>query len=261
MVISRARVEITPCRSNPSAARHRKIPKPRPSRRSICKRARLRSKTPATCISLDAAIRRFLSPLLVCPRKTVLPRFDKIPFPSRNPHAPATWCHQATTTDTVGVEPSPLRCPARARPPENSLPRAGSLPTSRNSRRNGNEPPRSPHPGLQDRRGGIYLPPPPARVPIGHHAHAGRRAHYPVHPLRPPRRQGQGQDDVRVRLSPVRRNVSVPPAEVTGVGERAGRRGRVVKNIECCSHHPGRPSQHSHIKVVPEEKPKRKLFH
>jgi serine/threonine protein kinase len=57
-------------------------------------------------------------------------------------------------------------------------------------------------------------------------------------------------------------NVSVPPAEVTGVSENEQDEGdEWVKNIECCSHHPGRPSQHSHIKVVPEEKPKRKLFH
>jgi serine/threonine protein kinase len=84
------------------------------------------------------------------------------------------------------------------------------------------------YPDVPDRRGGIYLPPPPARVPIGHHAHAGRRAHYPVHPLRPPRRQGQGQDDVRVRLSRVRRERQRPARRgYGGERERAGRRGRV----------------------------------
>lgn len=59
-------------------------------------------------------------------------------------------------------------------------------------------------------------------------------------------------------------NVSMPPAEVTGVSAEEEDEGdEWVQNIECCSHllGTGRTPQHGHIKVVPEEKPKRKLFH
>ncbi|ORY35871.1 hypothetical protein BCR39DRAFT_37646 [Naematelia encephala] len=57
-------------------------------------------------------------------------------------------------------------------------------------------------------------------------------------------------------------NVSAPPAEVTGVSPEEEDDGDAwVQGIECCSHHIGKPSSHSHIKVVPEEKPKKKLFH
>ena len=51
------------------------------------------------------------------------------------------------------------------------------------------------------------------------------------------------------------------PAEITGVsGEDDDQGDEWVKKIDCCSHHPGK-SNHTHIKVVPEEKPKKKLFH
>ncbi len=57
-------------------------------------------------------------------------------------------------------------------------------------------------------------------------------------------------------------NISLPPPEVTGVSSEDDDTGdEWVRNIECCSHHPGRPSSHKHIRVVTEEKQKKKLFH
>ncbi|OXH41192.1 other/HAL protein kinase [Cryptococcus neoformans] len=57
-------------------------------------------------------------------------------------------------------------------------------------------------------------------------------------------------------------SVAQPPSEITGISPNEEDDGdEWVKNIDCCSHHVGRPSNHQHIKVVPEEKPKRKLFH
>ncbi|ODN99364.1 HAL protein kinase [Cryptococcus wingfieldii CBS 7118] len=58
-------------------------------------------------------------------------------------------------------------------------------------------------------------------------------------------------------------SVSVPPEEITGLTAQEMDDGdEWVKGIDCCSHHPGRPGNHQHIKVVGgEEKPKKKLFH
>ncbi|ODN82782.1 hypothetical protein L202_01058 [Cryptococcus amylolentus CBS 6039] len=58
-------------------------------------------------------------------------------------------------------------------------------------------------------------------------------------------------------------SVSVPPEEITGLTAQEMDDGdEWVKGIDCCSHHPGRPGNHQHIKVVgSEEKPKKKLFH
>lgn len=57
-------------------------------------------------------------------------------------------------------------------------------------------------------------------------------------------------------------NISLPPPEVTGVSTDEDDGGdEWVKNIECCSHHLGKSASHTHIKVVPEEKQKKKLFH
>jgi len=54
--------------------------------------------------------------------------------------------------------------------------------------------------------------------------------------------------------------VSSLPAEMLGTDQGADDDGdEWVKNIECCSH--GGKITHSHIKVVQEEKPKKKLFH
>lgn len=55
--------------------------------------------------------------------------------------------------------------------------------------------------------------------------------------------------------------VSQIPTSITGVepGEDDG--DHWIQNIECCSQHPGKPVNHKHIKVVQEEKPKKKLFH
>ena len=56
--------------------------------------------------------------------------------------------------------------------------------------------------------------------------------------------------------------LSIPPAEVTGLSVDEKDEGdEWVKAIDCCSHHPGRPGNHDHIKVTVDEKPKKKLFH
>lgn len=57
-------------------------------------------------------------------------------------------------------------------------------------------------------------------------------------------------------------NLAAPPAEITGLAiDEADEGDEWVKNIDCCSHRIGKPSNHSHIKVTVEEKPKKKLFH
>ncbi|WVQ86027.1 hypothetical protein IAT38_008195 [Cryptococcus sp. DSM 104549] len=55
----------------------------------------------------------------------------------------------------------------------------------------------------------------------------------------------------------------LPPKEITGMNSEDEDDGdEWVKGIECCSHAgPGMPVNHHHIKVIPEEKPKKRLFH
>lgn len=58
-------------------------------------------------------------------------------------------------------------------------------------------------------------------------------------------------------------NVS-PPGErerMKELGQEVDEGDDWIKSIECCSHNPGKPSSHTHIKVVSEEKPKKRLFH
>lgn len=74
---------------------------------------------------------------------------------------------------------------------------------------------------------------------------------------------GEGKDD---QMCPCGRsecggNLSRPPSELTGVDEDDDEGDHWIQSIECCSHHPGKPVNHQHIKVVQEEKPKKKLFH
>ncbi|KAL7422260.1 serine/threonine protein kinase [Cryptotrichosporon argae] len=53
-----------------------------------------------------------------------------------------------------------------------------------------------------------------------------------------------------------------PPAEYIGLEHGEDDDGdEWVKAIECCSHHPGRPVKHTHIKVAQDEPKKKKLFH
>lgn len=59
-------------------------------------------------------------------------------------------------------------------------------------------------------------------------------------------------------------SASCPPVELTGVSRDEDDHGdEWVQNIECCSRliGTGRSSTHTHIKVVPEEPKKKKLFH
>lgn len=72
---------------------------------------------------------------------------------------------------------------------------------------------------------------------------------------------GEGRDD---QMCPCGRsecggNLSRPPSELTGVDTDDDEGDHWVQNIECCSH--GKPVTHTHIKVVQEDKPKKKLFH
>lgn len=75
---------------------------------------------------------------------------------------------------------------------------------------------------------------------------------------------GTGKDD---QMCPCGRgecggNLARPPEELTGVDVNDDHGDAWIQNIECCSHHPGRKMNHTHIKVVQEaEKPKKKLFH
>ncbi|WWC65450.1 uncharacterized protein I303_108068 [Kwoniella dejecticola CBS 10117] len=75
---------------------------------------------------------------------------------------------------------------------------------------------------------------------------------------------GRGKDDMMCSCGSPECSGSIlpPPKEITGMNNDELDDGdEWVKNIECCSHHPGKPSGHTHIKVIPEEKPKKKLFH
>jgi len=73
---------------------------------------------------------------------------------------------------------------------------------------------------------------------------------------------GRGKDDMMCSCGSPEcgGNVSCPPVEVTGLGADEEEDGdEWVKGIECCSH--GGNITHKHIKVVQEEKIKKKLFH
>ncbi|WWC92075.1 uncharacterized protein L201_007029 [Kwoniella dendrophila CBS 6074] len=75
---------------------------------------------------------------------------------------------------------------------------------------------------------------------------------------------GRGRDDMMCSCGSPECSGSIlpPPKEITGMsGDELDDGDEWVKNIECCSHHPGKQVNHNHIKVVPEEKPKKKLFH
>ena len=75
---------------------------------------------------------------------------------------------------------------------------------------------------------------------------------------------GRGKDDMMCSCGSPECGgaLGAPPKEITGMDDGEEDDGdEWVKSIECCSHHPGKPSKHTHIKVVPEEKPKKKLFH
>ena len=75
---------------------------------------------------------------------------------------------------------------------------------------------------------------------------------------------GRGNDDMMCPCgSPgCGGNLAAPPAEITGLKiDEKDEGDEWVKNIDCCSHHIGKPGNHSHIKVTVEEKPKKKLFH
>jgi hypothetical protein len=58
-------------------------------------------------------------------------------------------------------------------------------------------------------------------------------------------------------------NISLPPAELTGVSpEDIDQGDEWIQKIECCSHlQPGQKPGHSHIKVAEEKPAKKKLFH
>jgi hypothetical protein len=58
-------------------------------------------------------------------------------------------------------------------------------------------------------------------------------------------------------------NISVPPAELTGVSLDDDDKGdEWIQNIECCSHlRNGEKAKHSHITVAEEKPMKKKLFH
>jgi serine/threonine protein kinase len=75
---------------------------------------------------------------------------------------------------------------------------------------------------------------------------------------------GHGKDEMMCSCGAEGCNgaIGTLPVELMG-GDPAGLDGdEWVKGIECCSHgYPGKPPGHSHIKVVQEEKPKKKLFH
>ena len=58
-------------------------------------------------------------------------------------------------------------------------------------------------------------------------------------------------------------NISLPPAELTGVSpEDLDQGDEWIQKIDCCSHlKPGQKPGHSHIKVAEEKPAKKKLFH
>ena len=77
---------------------------------------------------------------------------------------------------------------------------------------------------------------------------------------------GRGKDDMMCACGSPDCNgaIGMPPSEVTGIQEDEADEGdEWVQNIECCSHprQNGEKIKHSHIKVVQEEKPKKRLFH
>ena len=75
--------------------------------------------------------------------------------------------------------------------------------------------------------------------------------------------KGRGNDDMMCPCgSPgCGGNLAAPPSEITGLAiDEQDLGDEWVKNIDCCSHHLGK-SNHTHIKVTVEEKPKKKLFH
>ena len=75
--------------------------------------------------------------------------------------------------------------------------------------------------------------------------------------------KGHGKDDMMCPCGSADcgGNVSSPPAEMTGVSESEDLGDEWVQNIECCSHKNGKGVTHSHIKVIPDEPKKKKLFH
>ncbi|WRT70528.1 uncharacterized protein IL334_007526 [Kwoniella shivajii] len=75
---------------------------------------------------------------------------------------------------------------------------------------------------------------------------------------------GRGKDEMMCSCGSPECSGSVfpPPKEITGMtNDELDDGDEWVKSIECCSHHPGKPVNHNHIKVISEEKPKKKLFH
>ncbi|WVR08460.1 hypothetical protein IAU60_005515 [Kwoniella sp. DSM 27419] len=75
---------------------------------------------------------------------------------------------------------------------------------------------------------------------------------------------GRGRDDMMCPCgSPdCSGAISLPPKEVTGMnGDEEDDGDEWVKAIDCCSHNIGKAPTHAHIKVIPEEKPKKRLFH
>ncbi len=79
---------------------------------------------------------------------------------------------------------------------------------------------------------------------------------------------GKGKDDMMCSCGSAECSggVNSPPAEILGLNNNEAEvdddGDEWVKSIECCSHPQtrGHP-KHEHIKVVSEEKPKKKLFH
>ena len=78
--------------------------------------------------------------------------------------------------------------------------------------------------------------------------------------------KGVGHDDMMCACGSAEcnGNLGAPPADLTGMSDGEADQGdEWLQNIDCCSHAygTGKRVNHTHIKVVPEEKPKRKLFH
>lgn len=77
--------------------------------------------------------------------------------------------------------------------------------------------------------------------------------------------KGRGHDDMMCPCGSADcgGNISVPPAELTGVSAEEDDQGdEWIQKIECCSHlKPGQKPPHQHIKVAEEKPAKKKLFH
>lgn len=77
--------------------------------------------------------------------------------------------------------------------------------------------------------------------------------------------KGRGHDDMMCPCGSADcgGNISLPPAELTGVSpEDIDHGDEWIQNIECCSHlQPGQKPGHSHIKVAEEKPAKKKFFH